>query len=137
MPLTRTNEKRLLQAVIVILALIPVATGIAGVTLGPAFLGIKAPWPVDLDSHFRFLSGTFLATGIAWYSCVPEIERNTGRFRLLAAITFTGGVARLLSLSLAGVPSPGYRGGLIMELVVVPLLVLWQTRVSSAEPPPV
>ena len=42
------------------------------------------PWPADLDSHFRFLSGIFLAMGIAWYSCIPAIEANVARFRLLA-----------------------------------------------------
>jgi hypothetical protein len=127
----KADERRLLQAVVIILALIPVAAGIAGVVGGPAFLGVEKPWPVDLDSYFRFLSGVFLALGIAWYSCVPNIERNTARFRLLAALTFAGGLARLSSLLVSGTPSTGHRVGLIIELIVVPLLVLWQARVAA------
>jgi hypothetical protein len=123
-------EKRALQVVILVLALIPVATGVAGVLLGPAFRGAQAPWPVDLDSHLRFLSGNFLVIGLAWWSCVPSIEKKTGRLRLLAAMTFAGGLARLFSLALVGLPSIGHRFGLGMELVVVPLLVWWQMRIA-------
>jgi hypothetical protein len=66
--------------------------------LGPDFLGVDPPWPTDLDSHFRFLSGVFLAVGIGFYSTVVSIEKRTGRFRLLAGFVFAGGVARLLSV---------------------------------------
>jgi len=44
---------------------------------------------------------------------------------------FLGGAARLLSLGIAGAPSPGHIGGLFMELVAVPLLVLWQARLAK------
>jgi hypothetical protein len=128
---SKANERRLLQAVVLILAAIPVAIGLAGIIGGPAFLGVERPWPVDLDSHFRFLSGTFLALGIAWYSCVPGIERNTGRFQLLAALTFAGGLGRLISLLVSGAPSSGHRVGLLIELIVVPVLVFWQARIAG------
>ena len=124
------GEKRALQCVVGALAAIPVLAGIEGIVSGPEFLGVGQPWPADLDSHFRFLSGIFLAMGIAWYSCIPAIEANAARFRLLAALTFAGGLARLFSLAIAGPPSLGHLGGLGMELIVVPLLVLWQARVA-------
>lgn len=124
-------EKRLLQCVIVVLALIPVSAGLAGIVAGPAFLALEAPWPADLDSHLRFLSGVFFGVGIAYWTCVPGIERKTARFRLLAAVTVCGGLARLASLAIAGPPSIGHLVGLVMELVVVPALVLWQARVAA------
>ena len=123
--------KRLLQMVVAVLALTPVLTGAAGVALGPSFLGAQAPWPADLDSHFRFLSGLFLLLGLAWYSCIPGIETKTGCFRLLAALTFAGGLGRLLSLFVAGTPSAGHMAGLLVELAAVPLLVIWQARVAK------
>jgi hypothetical protein len=125
------GERRLLQCVIGVLAAVPVLAGLNGVLSGPALLAVKEPWPVDLDSHFRFLSGVFLAIGIAWYSCIPGIEANGGRFRLLAALTVTGGLARLVSLIAMGPPSAGHLYGVVTELLVVPLLVLWQMRVAS------
>ena len=124
-------EKRALQAVVAVLATTPVVTGLAGVVLGPDFHGHDPPWPADLDSHFRFLSGIFLAVGLFWWSCVPGIERKTGRFRLLAAHTFVGGLARLLSFAVAGAPSAGHLIGLGVELILVPPLTLWQARLAG------
>jgi hypothetical protein len=109
---------------------VPVAAGGAGVLLGPVAFAPDADLTVDLDSHVRYLSGIFLALGIAFWTTVPGIARKTGRFRLLAALVVAGGLARLLSLLLAGTPSAGHLAGLGLELVVVPLLVLWQSRIA-------
>ena len=125
-------ERRALQSVISVLSLVPIGAGFGGIVFGPAFLGATPPWPTDLDSHLRFLSGVFLIVGLGWWSCVPGIEDKTGRLRLLALMTFAGGLSRLYSLSLVGLPSLGHRFGLGMELVVVPVLVLWQARIASA-----
>ncbi|QPC85816.1 DUF4345 domain-containing protein [Mesorhizobium sp. NBSH29] len=126
------QEKRALQAIVSVLAAVPVMAGLAGVVMGPAFLKTPQPWPADLDSHFRFLSGVFLAVGVAWYSCVPHIETRTNRVRLLGAITVSGGAARLVSLVLAGAPSAGHIYGLAAELIAVPLLILWQRRIARS-----
>src|SRR4051812_29340243 len=125
------SGKTALQLVVAVLAATPVVVGIEGIVSGPEFLHAVPPWPIDLDSHFRFLSGLFLAVGIAWYSCVSGIETKTERFRLLAACTFAGGLARLLSLFTTGVPSRGHIAGLCVELVAVPALVWWQARVAN------
>ncbi len=123
-------ERRLLQGVIAGLGLVPVGAGAAGVLLGPGFLDLDRPWPVDLDSHFRYLSGLFLAAGLAFWSCVPAVERRGARFRLLGALVVAGGLARLLSLLSAGSPSAGHLAGLLLELAVVPLLLVWQRRIE-------
>jgi len=126
-----TFGKTALQIVVAVLAATPVLIGVEGVLWGPQFLHVTAPWPADLDSHFRFLSGFFLAIGIGWYSCIPGIEARTERFRLLAACTFSGGLARLFSLLAAGAPSAGHLAGLCVELLAVPALVWWQGRVAN------
>jgi hypothetical protein len=127
----QTSGRTALQIVVGVLAATPVLVGIEGILCGPEFLHAAAPWPVDLDSHFRFLSGCFLAIGIAWYSCIPGIETKTERFALLAACTFAGGLARLVSLLGVGVPSWGHVAGLCVELLAVPSLVWWQRRVAN------
>ena len=122
-------ERRLLQIVSALAALVPLSFGTIGVLRGAAWLA-KAPVTPDLDSHFRYLSGIFLMLGIGFASCIPRIETQTARFRLLGAMVVTGGLARALSLAQLGAPSTGHVFGLAMELGVVPLLVVWQARVA-------
>ena len=124
--MTSSIEKRLLQAVIAVACLLPLIVGGQGVLHGPAPFGHLADVPRDLDSHFRYISGIFFATGLGFVSCIPNIERKGPRFRLLGGLIFVGGVSRLISLIAVGVPSQGHVLGLGMEMIVVPLLMLWQ-----------
>lgn len=126
-------ERRLLQLAVALGCAVPLSTGAIGIMHGPEMLrGVGDGSPADLDSHFRYLSGLLLAAGIAFATCIPGIERKTGRFRLLAFLVFVGGLGRLHSLVLIGVPGGGHLVGLAMELAVVPILVLWQARVAAA-----
>ena len=92
--------------------------------------GVEAPVATDLDSHFRYLSGLLFGIGLVFLASIPAIERKGPIFRTLGAVIFAGGLARLLSLAEAGPPGAGHLFGLVMELGVVPLLVLWQARVA-------
>lgn len=124
------TEKRLLKLAVAVGCLSPLIVGGMGVLQGPAAFGHPADVPRDLDSHFRYVSGIFFATAFGFASCIPAIERRGERFRLLGGLIVVGGLARALSLLQVGAPSTGHLLGLGMELVVVPLLLLWQTRVA-------
>jgi hypothetical protein len=124
--MTGSIEKRLLQAVIAVACLLPLIVGGQGILHGPAPFGHLADVPRDLDSHFRYISGIFFATGLGFVSCILDVERKGPRFRLLGGLIFVGGVSRLISLIAVGVPSQGHVLGLGMETIVVPLLMLWQ-----------
>jgi hypothetical protein len=127
-----SKERRLLQAAVALSCAVPLLAGGSGMVEGPEFLsGVEAGVAADLDSHFRYLSGLLFAIGIAFASCIPGIERKTGRFRLLALLVFIGGLGRLFGLVSSGVPGTGHVFGLAMELGTVPLLVLWQARVAG------
>jgi hypothetical protein len=126
-------ERRLLQIAVALGCVVPLLAGGAGIVHGPAMLGgVGNEVPVDLDSHYRYLSGLLFAVGLGFASCIPGIERRTARFRLLALIVFVGGAGRLVSLLAVGAPGEGHVFGLLMELVATPLLALWQTRVAAA-----
>jgi hypothetical protein len=124
-----TAEKRLLQAAIVVVLLVPLAGSLQGVLRGPEALQPAADG-VTLDSHYRYLSGLLLAMAVLFLSCVPDIERKRARMRLLAIFPITGGLARLFSLAVAGVPGTMHLAALGIELGVLPLLLLWQARVA-------
>ncbi|HEX8585607.1 MAG TPA: DUF4345 domain-containing protein [Allosphingosinicella sp.] len=128
----RDTERRLLQGVILAACMVPLLAGGAGVTQGPAMLRGIDPGgaSLDLDSHFRYLSGLLLGFGLAFLSCLPAIEKRTMLFRGLGLIVVVGGLARLYSALALGFPGPGHIFGLAMELGTVPALVLWQARIA-------
>ncbi len=129
-------ERRLLQILVAIGGVVPVAGGLAGVFWGPAALG--EPAHGAFDSQFRYLSGLLAAIGVAYWSTIPEIETEGAKFALLTLIVVAGGFSRALGMLIAGPPGAVMSAALIMELVVTPLLYLWQARVQRlATMPPV
>ena len=123
------REKKLLQQAVGLAAIVPIAAGLYGVLFGQALTNENVS--ISGDSHFRYLSGLLLAIGLCFWSTIPAIEEKTDRFRLLTVLVVLGGLARLLGLALTGIPSLVMLGGLVMELVVTPVLCLWQTRVAN------
>lgn len=121
-------ERRLLQIVIVLAACVPVLAGGHGILAGSGFLDL--PPNVSAESHLRYLSGLLFGIGVAFWLTVPSIEKHSGRFALLTAIVFAGGLARLLGLFVTGVPNNAMLFGLAMELVVTPAIWMWQRRVA-------
>lgn len=125
------TERRALQICVALACVVPLTAGAGGVWESATGLrGVEAPLPIDLDSHFRYLSGLLLGIGIGFALCIPHIERKGMAFRILGLIVLIGGLSRLLSLVELGAPGRGHQFGLVMELVVVPSLVLWQMRVA-------
>lgn len=127
--MTRGAERRLLQAVVALLCLIPLSTASVGILRGAEWLAHDAV-RADLDSHFRYLSGVFLGMALGFASCIPAIERQGARFRLLGMMVVIGGLARAWSLLSVGAPPTGHLVGLCVELGAVPLVVLWQASLQ-------
>jgi len=125
-------EKRALQVAVALAGLIAVGAGMVGGLHGTLMLG---DWgDVNLDSHFRYLSGLLLGLGVAYWSTIPEIERHEARLGLVTLIVVTGGFFRALGLLASGSPALPMRVALVVELVGAPLLYLWQRRVAHAAP---
>ncbi|WP_419897854.1 DUF4345 domain-containing protein [Roseomonas sp. USHLN139] len=130
--MTASQHRRWLRAAVALAGLVPVSAGLAGLVLGTAMLPENAaPQPVNLDSHYRYLSGLLLGIGLAFWWSLPRIHQHGARFRLLGFIVFLGGIARLFGLVIDGNPGAGMLFGLAMELGVTPLLCLWQWKVSQ------
>ena len=125
------TERRLLKAAVALACMVPLSMGLLSVLRSaPILRGVAPPLPIDLDSHYRYLSGLLLGIGLVFLASIPRIEAKTAVFRTLGFVILVGGLARLLSLVEQGVPGRGHQFGLAMELVVVPLIVLWQARVA-------
>ena len=124
-------ERRLLQLGVALASLVPLSTGTLSVIRSADVLrGVSRPLPIDLDSHYRYLSGLLLGIGIAFVASIPRVEAKGALFRTLGFVILVGGLGRLISLLQWGAPGPGHQFGLAMELVVVPAIVLWQARIE-------
>ena len=123
-PVSAWSEKRTLQTCVVLAGLVAVLAGAWGV------LNDLGSHGNALASHERYLSGLLLAIGLAFWTTVSDIEGKTGRFRLLTALVVVGGIARLLGVALGDTLSWSIGGALAMELLVAPVLCLWQGRVG-------
>jgi hypothetical protein len=124
----RPLDTKLLQLAVAVCGGAPVAAGLAGALFGPAMLDQAGG--AGLDSHYRYLSGLLLAIGLAYWSTIPRIELAGARFALLTLIVVCGGFFRALGLLATGPSDPWMVAALVMELVVTPLLYLWQGRVA-------
>ena len=128
-------ERRALQVAVALAGLVPITAGFAGMQAGSAMID-AAPPPgslaqLSLDSHVRYLSGLLFGIGLVFWASIPWIETATPTFRLLTGIVVIGGLARLIGLIVMGTPSSPMLFGLCMELVITPLLCLWQARVAG------
>jgi uncharacterized membrane protein len=123
------RERKLLQQTVAIAAILPAAVGLYGILFGQALTGDAVS--ISAESHFRFLSGLLFGIGLCFWSTVPSIEAKTNRFRILTLLVVIGGLGRLTGLVLTGLPSFFMIGGLAMELIVTPILCVWQTRIAN------
>jgi Domain of unknown function (DUF4345) len=132
-------NKRVLQTVLAILGLIPILTGGLDLILGARSLrvvGSSMPLgnlnDVVLDSQIRFLAAIWFGVGIILYWVIPSIDKQTTLFRLLMGGIFLGGIGRMSSAVLVGIPPVQFIAVIVLELIGVPILVLWQSALSKS-----
>jgi hypothetical protein len=121
-------EKRLLQIAVALAGLAPLTAGALGL-LDPGRLGLYGS--LSSVTHAAFLSGLLLGIGLAYWSLIPDIEKQSPAFSLLTAIVLLGGLARLWMALRLGAFAPSITGPLALELVVAPLLWVWQQQISK------
>ena len=123
-----------LQVCTVILAIIPIVTGV--VTLlgvkDPLYRSLGLPSAPVLDSNLRFFGGVWLGLGLAMLWLVPGIEHQGILFRAVWGAIFLGGVGRVLSWLRIGAPPKPFIGVTVLELLGAPLFIYWQSRVAEA-----
>jgi Domain of unknown function (DUF4345) len=126
-------SKRKLQITTAILACIPVITsfiGLMGVS-DPLYVAAGVPRDALLDSNLRFFNGVWLGLGLGLWWLVPRIETQTALFRVLWGMIFLGGIGRLLSMLMIGMPPWPFVGFTALEIIGAPCFILWQNRIRQ------
>lgn len=128
------TQRKLFQAAMAFLALIPLATGVLSMmgVADPLYAAMNVPHEPTLDSNMRFFGGVWLGLGVAVVWLIPRIEQQTALFRALWGMIFVGGVGRLLSMAALGLPLAPFIGVTVLEIVGAPLFVWWHSRVVAS-----
>jgi hypothetical protein len=126
-----------LQAVNAVLALLTITVAAGSLIFGaasPVYEPAILPVPAALDSNLRFLGGVGVGLGTILLLITPRIERHTSVFRAVWSCAMLGGIGRLVSAGIAGVPSPAFLIFAIIEVLGVPVLLYWQSQLAKADP---
>ena len=128
---SRDGGRRGLQVTLGILSAIPFLSGLAGMLVGPKTLpGDTSQLGATADSEYRFVNAFWFATAPVIWSAIPQVEQRTGPLRRLTAVVFVGGLARLVSWRTTGRPHTVSIAATVLELVGVPAVMAWQSRVA-------
>ena len=122
-------EKRLLQIVVGLGAVIAVLAGARGVVHGPAIAGASSI-ELGAESQYRFLSGMLAGLGAAYTALIPTIERESQRLFMLTLIVGVAGFVRAAEMLGSGPEGLTSYFSLIVSLVAAPAVYLWQLRIA-------
>jgi hypothetical protein len=105
---------------------------LAHIVLGPASIPGSIPVNATMDSEDRFYATLFLGWGAAMIYCARSLERKERLFGALLLTFFLGGVARVVSASLVGLPNALFVFLGSLELMLPPLLWWWHLATRTA-----
>jgi hypothetical protein len=79
------------------------------------------------DSHVRFLGGLFGAIGLFFLLAATNLQKHQSALKIVFVLIFIGGLARFSSPGV--VFSPDVVGSLAIEILLMPILYMWASRV--------
>lgn len=121
-----------MQITLGLLALIPAASGLTGMLIGPSTIPQdNSRVESSLDSEYRFTNAFWFATAPIIWSTLPKIERRNVLLRATLGTVFVGGIARVLSWRKHGRPNAAFVAATLLELVGMPILAVWHDRVRK------
>jgi Domain of unknown function (DUF4345) len=112
--------------------LVAIGTGLFDLTTGIDGLPGESAASGTAESEFRFLNVFWIGYGAALLRVAPRAALETWAVRTLMALLFAAGLARVLAWVAVGRPDDLFVALMVIELVVPPLVVLWQARLARS-----
>lgn len=124
-------SRKLLQILTFVLALIPTITGILTLMgiYDPLFKDLNLPNSSLLDSELRFFGGLWLGLGITVLYIVRSLDKHVFLYRVVWSMIFIGGIGRLISMFLVGIPPVPFIAFTALEIVGAPVFLYWHAQV--------
>lgn len=128
----RTAGRRQLQVTLGVLAVIPAASGLAGMLMGPSTVpGGNNTVEASVDSEYRFTNAFWFAVAPIIWSSLPHIERRGTVLRATLGTVFLGGIVRAMSWRKMGRPHAAFVAATGLELIGMPIFLAWHYQVSK------
>lgn len=121
-----------------VVALATLALGSMQLALGvksPVYGDADLPVMPALDSNLRFFGGMAIGLGLLMLWALPSIERRPDVVAVFWGCAFLGGIGRLLSAVVVGLPNTPLLVFAVVEVVGAPLMVIWHRRLVAATGP--
>lgn len=125
--------RSLLQALLFIGGLSAILVALLHIVLGPAAIPGGVVTNATMDSEDRFYATLFLVFGIFTVWCARGVEMKTHYVVLIASVLFFGGIARCISMAVAGIPHRFFVAMTAVELLLPVVLYLLARDVPVAK----
>lgn len=132
------------RTVLLAVGLVIVWTGINVGLGGIATLGLQGPTDfvavtdpqafAAQDSHVRFLGGLWLGVGLLLAAAAWRLRALKPAVQVALVLIVIGGLARFSALRPDVLFGPQIVGSFLAEVALMPLLLLWSTRVARSAP---
>ena len=120
---------KLAGAVIVLIGLLHASLGVSADRMLDTTVPSVAVEHPSLDSQNRFYGATFAVFGVLLWMCSTDMARYSAVFRVLMIVFFAGGLTRIVSTLVKGLPSASIRALAVIELALPPILLWWQASI--------
>ncbi len=113
----------------ILIGLVPLFLGGTGVLFGAEEHTGGGVVANALDSQYRYLAAVYVAVGGMILYSADDVKGRAALLRFAMLGWFLGGLARAVSWMTVGQPESWQVSGMIVELVVPVVMLLWQGRV--------
>jgi Domain of unknown function (DUF4345) len=126
----------LFHIVLAVLSLIPIATGLFALqgVHNPEYAPQQLARASFLNSNLRCYSGVWFKLGLVFWWLLPRVRSQVVLLRALAFMFFIGGIGRVISSRVLGLPAGATAGGAVavtlLELVGMSALIAWHAELA-------
>jgi Domain of unknown function (DUF4345) len=124
--------RKALQVLVVLCGITAIFISLLHIVLGPAAIPGSIPVNATMDSEERFYATLLTAYGVALLWCAKGIEQKSMFVYFLAGVFLAGGLARIVSIAVVGLPHPFFIAMMVLEMGLPVVVGLMQFQVSRA-----
>ncbi len=116
--------------IFIVVGVLHLALGAGADVLLGAILSEQTLRDPVLDSQNRFYGVSFTLYGVLLFLSATDLEKYRTVLRCVLWVFFFAGLARVVSIATHGIPSSLILALLCSELLVPPVLLIWQSRIE-------